>query len=48
MEKESFSKSEKIRKLTEKNMAAIVTSPGGTKKSAAPRRQRITIGKGKL
>jgi len=43
LEKESFAKSEKLRKLQEKNMATIVTSPGGTKRSSGPRRQRITI-----
>ena len=40
-EKESFSKSEKIRKLQEKNLATVITQPN--KKSSAPRRQKITI-----
>ena len=43
VEKESYAKSEKLRKLQEKNMATVVTSPGGTKRTPGPRRQRITI-----
>jgi len=42
-EKESFSKSEKIRKLQEKNLATVITQPNQNKKSSAPRRQKITI-----
>ena len=44
-EKESFAKSEKIRKLQEKNLSAVISTPSGTsaKKMTAPRRQKITI-----
>ena len=42
-EKESFLKSEKIRKLQEKNLATVITQPNQNKKSSAPRRQKITI-----
>ena len=44
-EKESFAKSEKIRKLQEKNLTAVISTPSGSsaKKMTAPRRQKITI-----
>merc|ERR1712131_278050 len=44
-EKESFAKSEKIRKLQEKNLSAVISTPSGSsaKKMTAPRRQKITI-----
>ena len=43
LEKESYHKTEKLKKLQEKNMGAVISTPGGTKKPLGSRRQRITI-----
>ena len=43
LENESYHKTEKLKKLQEKNMGAVITTPGGTKKPLGSRRQRITI-----
>ncbi|XP_026958677.1 centrosomal protein of 135 kDa isoform X2 [Sagmatias obliquidens] len=43
LEKESKAKNEKIQQLQEKNLQAIVQTPGGKKRSIAFRRQRMQI-----
>ncbi|XP_006167755.1 centrosomal protein of 135 kDa [Tupaia chinensis] len=43
LEKESKAKNEKIQQLQEKNLHAIVQTPGGKKRSIAFRRQRMQI-----
>ncbi|XP_059526699.1 centrosomal protein of 135 kDa isoform X1 [Myotis daubentonii] len=43
MEKESKAKNEKIQQLQEKNLHAVVQTPGGKKRSIAFRRQRMQI-----
>uniref|UniRef100_A0A4W2HA98 Centrosomal protein 135 n=1 Tax=Bos indicus x Bos taurus TaxID=30522 RepID=A0A4W2HA98_BOBOX len=43
MEKESKAKNEKIQQLQEKNLQAVVQTPGGKKRNIAFRRQRMQI-----
>uniref|UniRef100_A0A8D1QUN2 Centrosomal protein 135 n=1 Tax=Sus scrofa TaxID=9823 RepID=A0A8D1QUN2_PIG len=43
LEKESKAKNEKIQQLQEKNLQAVVQTPGGKKRSIAFRRQRMQI-----
>ncbi|XP_063096572.1 centrosomal protein of 135 kDa isoform X3 [Cavia porcellus] len=43
LEKESRAKNEKIQQLQEKNLRAVVQTPGGKKRSIAFRRQRMQI-----
>ncbi|NWT98620.1 CP135 protein, partial [Urocynchramus pylzowi] len=43
LEKETKAKTEKIQQLQEKNLQAVVQTPGGRKKSIAFRRQRMQI-----